>query len=135
MPRGPPMPTRRPKIDPSGSMIALTCSPMTLRPTALKRSRSEASSCEENCRQARNLLDATERPVKAIAFDCGFANPQQMRAAFQRRLGVSPLRYRESFQPYPPRVRSHAESGLIDAPGGLTEIGRASFRERVGQYV
>src|SRR3546814_4123900 len=54
MPRGPPMPTRRPKIDPSGSMIALTCSPKTLRPTALKRSRSEASSCEENCRQARN---------------------------------------------------------------------------------
>src|SRR3546814_11909901 len=96
---------------------------------------SEASSCEENCRQARNLLEATERPVKAIAFDCGFANPQQMRAAFQRRLGVSPLRYRESFQPSPPRVRSTDESGLIDAPGGLTEIGRASFRERVGQYV
>lgn len=49
--------------------------------------------------QARGLLEATERPVKAIAFDCGFANPEQMRAAFQRRLGLSPLRYRESFQP------------------------------------
>src|SRR3546814_18209059 len=39
MPRGPPMPTRRPKIDPSGSMIALTCSPMTLRPNAFQRDR------------------------------------------------------------------------------------------------
>lgn len=77
--------------------------------------------------QARNLLEATERPVKAIAFDCGFANPQQMRAAFQRRLEVSPLRYRESFQPSPPRVRSADESGLIDAPGGLTVRGSAAF--------
>jgi AraC-like DNA-binding protein len=48
--------------------------------------------------QARNMLEATERSIKAIAFDCGFASPQQMRAAFQRRLGLSPLRYRESFR-------------------------------------
>lgn len=48
--------------------------------------------------QARNLLEVSDRPIKAIAFDCGFANPEQMRAAFQRRLGVSPLRYRESFR-------------------------------------
>lgn len=55
--------------------------------------------------QARNLLEATGRAVKAIAFDCGFANPQQMRAAFQRRLGLSPLRYRESFRPSPAKER------------------------------
>ncbi|MHA6728816.1 GlxA family transcriptional regulator [Devosia sp. A369] len=48
--------------------------------------------------QARNLLEAKDYAIKAIAFDCGFASPQQMRAAFQRRLGLSPLRYRESFQ-------------------------------------
>lgn len=47
--------------------------------------------------QARNLLEATERPIKTISFDCGFASPQQMRAAFQRRLGVTPGRYRDSF--------------------------------------
>lgn len=52
--------------------------------------------------QARNLLEATERPIKAIAFACGFTNPQQMRAAFQRRLGLSPQRYRESFRPSSP---------------------------------
>jgi transcriptional regulator GlxA family with amidase domain len=47
---------------------------------------------------ARNLLEATNRPLKAVAFDCGFAGPEQMRAAFQRRLGLSPLRYRENFR-------------------------------------
>jgi transcriptional regulator GlxA family with amidase domain len=48
--------------------------------------------------QARNLLEATDLALKAVAFDCGFASPEQMRAAFQRRLGLSPLRYRESFR-------------------------------------
>lgn len=47
--------------------------------------------------QARNLLEATERALKVVAFDCGFGTPDQMRSAFQRRLGVSPLRYRENF--------------------------------------
>lgn len=55
--------------------------------------------------QARSMLEATEHAVKAIAFDCGFANSQQMRAAFQRRLGVTPLRYRETFRPNSSRVR------------------------------
>lgn len=57
--------------------------------------------------QARNLLEATDRPVKAIAFDCGFTSPQQMLAAFQRRLGLSPLRYRENFRTFP----SDAQTG------------------------
>jgi transcriptional regulator GlxA family with amidase domain len=47
---------------------------------------------------ARNLLEATDQALKVIAFDCGFASPDQMRSAFQRRLGVTPLRYRESFK-------------------------------------
>ncbi|MDR0807787.1 MAG: helix-turn-helix domain-containing protein, partial [Gemmobacter sp.] len=55
--------------------------------------------------QARNMLEATKRAVKAIAFECGFANSQQMRAAFQRRLHVSPQRYRESFRPNSPHLR------------------------------
>ncbi|WEK02026.1 MAG: helix-turn-helix domain-containing protein [Candidatus Sphingomonas phytovorans] len=48
--------------------------------------------------QARNLLEATDLALKAVAFDCGFATPDQMRSVFQRRLGLSPLRYRESFR-------------------------------------
>ncbi len=56
--------------------------------------------------QTRNLLELSDRPIKAIAFDCGFANPEQMRAAFQRRLGLSPLRYRESFRSSRIRISS-----------------------------
>lgn len=52
--------------------------------------------------QARNLLEATNLALKAIAFDCGFGTPEQMRSVFQRRLGLSPLRYRENFQPARP---------------------------------
>lgn len=48
--------------------------------------------------QARNLLEASDRALKAVAYDCGFASPNQMRAAFQRRLGTSPGRYRDSFR-------------------------------------
>ena len=48
--------------------------------------------------QARNLLEATDLALKAVAFDCGFAGPEQMRAVFQRRLGLGPQRYRESFR-------------------------------------
>jgi transcriptional regulator GlxA family with amidase domain len=48
---------------------------------------------------ARNLLEATDLAMKAIAFDCGFASPEQMRGAFQRRLNVSPVQYRASFRP------------------------------------
>ena len=48
--------------------------------------------------RARNLLEATDLALKAVAFDCGFATPEQMRGAFQRRLGLSPLQYRENFR-------------------------------------
>lgn len=48
--------------------------------------------------KARNLLESTDLALKAVAFDCGFAGPEQMRAVFQRRLGVSPIRYRDSFR-------------------------------------
>jgi hypothetical protein len=34
---------------------------------------------------ARNLLEATELVLKAIALDSAFASPDQMRSAFQRR--------------------------------------------------
>jgi AraC-like DNA-binding protein len=47
---------------------------------------------------ARNLLESTDIALKSVAFDCGFATPERMRGAFQRRLGVSPLQYRESFR-------------------------------------
>jgi transcriptional regulator GlxA family with amidase domain len=46
---------------------------------------------------ARRGLEATDRPLKQIARDCGFGDEERMRRAFQRRLGVSPLDYRTRF--------------------------------------
>lgn len=48
--------------------------------------------------QARNLLESCDMALKAVAFDCGFASPDQMRSAFQRRLNVTPQQYRASFK-------------------------------------
>jgi transcriptional regulator GlxA family with amidase domain len=48
--------------------------------------------------RARNLLEGSDRALKAIAYDCGFGGPEQMRVVFQRRLGVSPAHYRSSFK-------------------------------------
>lgn len=48
--------------------------------------------------RARNLLEGSGQALKAIAFECGFCNPEQMRAVFQRHLGISPAQYRGSFQ-------------------------------------
>lgn len=50
---------------------------------------------------ARGLLEASDRPLKAVAFDCGFGTPDRMRAIFALRLGVTPHQYRASFRPVP----------------------------------
>ena len=47
---------------------------------------------------ARNLLEGSDTAIKVVAFDCGFGNPDQMRTAFQRRLSVTPVQYRERFR-------------------------------------
>lgn len=47
---------------------------------------------------ARNLLEGTDKPLKVVAFDCGFGSAEQMRVVFQKRLGVSPAAYRGSFR-------------------------------------
>jgi transcriptional regulator GlxA family with amidase domain len=46
---------------------------------------------------ARRGLEQIEKPVEIVAFDCGFTNPERMRRAFHRHLGVSPSDYRERF--------------------------------------
>ena len=52
---------------------------------------------------ARNLLEGSDRALKAVAYDCGFGGADRMRIVFARRLGVTPARYRASF-----RVRGEA---------------------------
>ncbi len=46
---------------------------------------------------ARRQLEHSTAPLKTIAFACGFRNPEQMRAAFARYVGVSAGQYRENF--------------------------------------
>jgi len=46
---------------------------------------------------ARNLLEGTNLPLKAVAFDCGFGTADRMRLVFMRRLGVTPAHYRATF--------------------------------------
>lgn len=52
---------------------------------------------------ARGMLEASDRALKAVAFDCGFGTTDRMRAIFNQRLGVTPFQYRASFQPETPR--------------------------------
>jgi transcriptional regulator GlxA family with amidase domain len=47
---------------------------------------------------ARRLLEGSDRPLKAVAFDCGFGSADRMRIVFSERLGVSPAQYRASFR-------------------------------------
>jgi transcriptional regulator GlxA family with amidase domain len=47
---------------------------------------------------ARMMLEGTDRPLKAVAFDCGFGSTDRMRIVFSTRLGVPPARYRASFR-------------------------------------
>jgi transcriptional regulator GlxA family with amidase domain len=48
---------------------------------------------------ARMMLEGSDRPMKAVAFDCGFGSADRMRIVFSTRLGVTPVQYRASFRP------------------------------------
>jgi len=62
---------------------------------------------------ARNLLEASEMPLKTVAYDCGFGDADRMRAVFSRRLGVTASEYREHF-----RTQHHVASAIASAPAG-----------------
>ncbi|MET0221390.1 MAG: GlxA family transcriptional regulator [Tardiphaga sp.] len=47
---------------------------------------------------ARNRLEASDLPLKVVAYDCGFGSAEHMRQVFVRRLGVTPSQYRLSFR-------------------------------------
>jgi transcriptional regulator GlxA family with amidase domain len=44
------------------------------------------------------MLEGSDRPLKAVAFDCGFGSADRMRIVFGTRLGVTPAQYRASFR-------------------------------------
>jgi transcriptional regulator GlxA family with amidase domain len=47
---------------------------------------------------ARKLLESSGAALKAIAYDCGFGTADRMRIVFTRRIGVTPMQYRERFR-------------------------------------
>ncbi len=47
---------------------------------------------------ARRMLEGSDRPLKAVAFDCGFGSADRMRIVFNSRLGVTPVQYRATFR-------------------------------------
>ena len=59
---------------------------------------------------ARRRLEDTAHGVEETARACGYANPEAMRRAFVRALGVSPAEYRRRFRPKTPSEQeSHAD--------------------------
>jgi transcriptional regulator GlxA family with amidase domain len=47
---------------------------------------------------ARSMLEGSDRPLKAVAFDCGFGSADRVRIVFTSRIGVTPVQYRASFR-------------------------------------
>lgn len=47
---------------------------------------------------ARMMLEGSDRPLKTVAYDCGFGTADRMRIVFSNRLGVTPAQYRASFR-------------------------------------
>jgi transcriptional regulator GlxA family with amidase domain len=50
---------------------------------------------------ARHMLESGDAALKVVAWESGFGSADSMRAVFARRLGVSPLQYRERFRRRP----------------------------------
>lgn len=49
--------------------------------------------------QARNLLQQSSQPLKAVAARCGFSSAESLTKAFQQRFGVTAGEYRRRFHP------------------------------------
>lgn len=47
---------------------------------------------------ARKLLESSDAALKAVAYDCGFGSADRMRVVFMKRIGATPVQYRERFR-------------------------------------
>jgi AraC-like DNA-binding protein len=47
---------------------------------------------------ARRMLEDSDTPLKKVASQYGFSDQNSLRRAFMRRLGVSPVEYRQRFR-------------------------------------
>lgn len=62
--------------------------------------------------RARQLLAATEVPIKAIAAECGFSDQAHLTRMFSHRFGETPAGFRRQA-----RTGSHSAALLASAPG------------------
>ena len=58
---------------------------------------------------ARGLLETSSKPIKTIAYQCGFCSAHRMRSVFRRRLGISPQDYRAHFLDPSSAPRTHSQ--------------------------
>ena len=50
--------------------------------------------------KARRMIADADRPLKSIAFECGFMSDERMRHVFQKHLGLSPVVYKKNLEIY-----------------------------------
>lgn len=62
---------------------------------------------------ARRLLEESSAPIKAIAYTAGFGSTTTLRRAFLRRMGATPLQYRQRFHSSGSVDASRVESAAI----------------------
>lgn len=58
---------------------------------------------------AKGLLETSSKPIKTIAYQCGFCSAHRMRSVFRRRLGISPQDYRAHFLDPSSATRTHSQ--------------------------
>lgn len=59
---------------------------------------------ERRLERAKQLLVSTDRPLVAIAMDCGFASQSRLTTAFRRRTGFTPAQFRRGAAPIRPEA-------------------------------
>ena len=64
---------------------------------------------------ARVALEQSDQLIEVIAREAGFVNPERMRRAFQRHLGISATDYRQRFQSNSTRAKSRSAGAVAEA--------------------
>ena len=86
--------------------------------------------------RARELLEATELSVAAVARACGFSGTRRMSAAFRKHEGVSPTAWRRRVREAPSEERatvSQIKRLLVGSERSVAEIARGCGYRSVGQ--
>ncbi|MDB5699058.1 MAG: AraC family transcriptional regulator, partial [Alphaproteobacteria bacterium] len=77
---------------------------------------------------AKRLLEQTEERVDQIARRAGFVTYEKMRRCFARRLGVTPVAYRERFAQSSPRQDGAVDLAVLHEAFGLLDPARTTLQ-------